>query len=184
MNLELGAKRLGLLVELLPKAARLAALVNPNSPTAEAYIGDVRAAAAALGCQIDIFPASTNREIDKAIASLPQKRVDGFLIGAGPPFSQRRAQLATLTVRYALPAIFPDRQYAEAGGLMSYGSSGPDMYRQVGIYVGRILKGEKPSELPVLQAAKFELIVNLHTAKLIGINVPPTLLARADEVIE
>jgi putative ABC transport system substrate-binding protein len=184
MNLELGGKRLGLLVELLPKAARFAVLLNPNTPTAEPYTRDVRAAAAALGLQIEILLASTNREIDTATASLLQKQADGLLIGTGPPFSQRRVQLATLTARYAVPAIFPDRQYAEAGGLMSYGSSGPDMYRQVGIYVGRILKGEKPSELPVLQAAKFELVMNLHTARLLGLDVPPTLLARADEVIE
>jgi putative tryptophan/tyrosine transport system substrate-binding protein len=157
---------------------------NWNSPTTAAIVADVRAVAASLGRQVEIVQANTSREIDTAIASSVQKQADALLVGTGPPFAQRRVQLATLTARHAVPAMFSDRQYVEAGGLMSYGSNVTDMYRQVGIYTGRILKGEKPAELPVLQAAKFELVVNLHTAGLLGLEVPPTLLARADEVIE
>jgi len=121
---------------------------------------------------------------DATFASLVQKRVDALLVSAGSPFSQHRVQLATLAARYRVPAILPDRQHAEAGGLMSYGSSAVDMFRKAGIYTGRVLKGEKPADMPVLQAAKFEFAINLHTAKLLGLEVPPTLLARADEVIE
>jgi putative ABC transport system substrate-binding protein len=184
INSELGAKRLGLLVELLPQAARFAFLVNQDSPAAAAFIADIRAAAAALGRQVEIVHASTNREIDAAVASLAQKRADALLVSSGTPFAQRRVQLATLTARHAVPTIFTDRRYVEAGGLMSYGSSATDMYHEVGIYTGRILNGEKPSELPVLQAAKFEFVINLHTAGLLGLDVPQTLLAIADEVIE
>jgi len=144
------------LVELLPQAARFAFLVDQDSPAAAAFIADIRAAAAVLGRQVEIVHASTNREIDAAVASLAQKRADALLVSSGTPFAQRRVQLATLTARHAVPAIFTDRRYVEAGGLMSYGSSATDMYHEVGIYTGRILNGEKPSELPVLQAAKFE----------------------------
>jgi putative tryptophan/tyrosine transport system substrate-binding protein len=184
MNAELWGKRLGLLLELVPGARRVAMLVNLNSPTTAAIIADVQAVAASLGRQVEIVEANTSREIDAAIASSVQKQADALLVGTGPPFAQRRVQLATLTARHAVPAMFSDRQYVEAGGLMSYGSNVTDMYRQVGIYTGRILKGEKPAELPVLQAAKFELVVNLHTAGLLGLEIPPTVLARADEVIE
>jgi putative tryptophan/tyrosine transport system substrate-binding protein len=181
MNQELGPKRIGLLLELVPEVRRFAVLVNPNSP---GDITDVRAAAAALGRQVETLTASTNLDIDASFASLVQKRVDALLVSPGPPFGQRRVQLATLGARYRMPSILPDRRYAEAGGLMSYGSNAIEMYRQAGIYTGRILKGEKPADLPVLQAAKFEFVINLHTAKLLGLDVPPTLLARADEVIE
>jgi putative ABC transport system substrate-binding protein len=184
MNQELGPKRLGLLIELLPGAMRIAVLVNPNSPSTEAYITDVRSAAVALGRQVEILTASANVDIDASFASLVQKGVDALLVSPGPPFGQRRVQLATLAASYRVPAIFPDRQYAEAGGLMSYGSNVIEMYRQAGLYTGRILKGENPADMPVLQAVKFEFVVNAHTAKLLGLTVPPTLLARADEVIE
>jgi putative ABC transport system substrate-binding protein len=184
MNAELWGKRLGLLLELVPGARRVAMLVNLNSPTTAAIIAEVRAVAASLGRHVEIVQANTSREIDAAIASSLQKQVDALLVGTGPPFAQRRVQLATLTARHAVPAMFADRQYVEAGGLTSYGSNVTDMYRQVGIYTGRILKGEKPAELPVLQAAKFELVINLHTAGLLGLEVPPALIARADEVIE
>jgi putative ABC transport system substrate-binding protein len=149
-------KRLGLLLELVPGARRVAMLVNLNSPTTAAIIADMHVVAARLGRQVEIVEANTSREIDAAIASSVQKQAGALLVGTGPPFAQRRVQLATLTARHAVPAMFADRQYVEAGGLMSYGSSVTDMYRQVGIYTGRILKGEKPAELPVLQAAKFE----------------------------
>ena len=144
----------------------------------------MRAAAAARGRQVETFTASTNLDIDASFASLVQRRVDALLVSPGPPFGQRRVQLATLAASYRVPAILPDRQYAEAGGLMSYGSNVIEMYRQAGLYTGRILKGENPADMPVLQAAKFEFVVNAHTAKLLGLTVPAALLARADEVIE
>jgi ABC-type uncharacterized transport system substrate-binding protein len=184
MNQELGPKRLGLLLELMPRATRFAVLVNPHTPSIEADITDVRAAATTLGRQVETLTANTNLDIDASFASLVQKRVDALLVSPGPPFADRRVQLATLAVRHGVPTIYPDRLYAEAGGLMSYGSNPLEMYRQAGIYTGRILKGENPADMPVLQAAKFEFVINLHTAKLLGIEVPATLLARADEVIE
>jgi putative ABC transport system substrate-binding protein len=153
MNQELGAKRLGVLLDLVPGAARIGVLVNPNSPSAEAVITDVRAAAAALGRQVEVLPATTNLDIDTTFASLARKQVDALLVSAGSPFGPRRMQLAMLAAHYRLPTILPDRQHAEAGGLMSYGSSAVDMYRQAGIYTGRILKGERPADMPVLQAA-------------------------------
>jgi len=154
MNLELGPKRLGLLVELMPGATRFAVLVNPNSPNTEAHIADVRAAAAILGVQVETLMAKTNLDIDANFASLGQKRVEALLVSAGPPFGQRRAQLATLAARHGVPTIYPDRMYAEAGGLMSYGSNVIEMYRQAGIYTGRILKGENPAEMRVIQAVQ------------------------------
>jgi ABC-type uncharacterized transport system substrate-binding protein len=181
---ELGAKRLGLLHELVPAAARFAVLVNPTNPSAESVISDARAAASALGRQIEVLSASTNEDIDAAFASIAQKRVDGLLVSPDTLFMNRRVQLAALAVRYAAPAIYPLREYAEAGGLMSYGTSLADQFRQVGIYTGRILKGEKPADLPVMQPTKFEFVVNLQIAKTTGINIPAALLARADEVIE
>jgi putative ABC transport system substrate-binding protein len=184
MNAEIEAKRLGLLIELLPKATRLALLINPNNPIAEATVKDAQASAAAIGQQLEILAASTNREIDAAFASLVQKRADALLIGPDVFFTNRRVQLATLTVRHGIPAVYAFREFAEAGGLMSYGTSNTERDRQVGVYTGRILKGEKPADLPVLQPTKFELVINLQTARTLGIEVPPTLLARADEVIE
>jgi ABC transporter substrate binding protein len=154
------------------------------SPTTAAIIADVRAVAASLGRHVEIVQANTSREIDAAIASSVQKQADALLVGTGPPFAQRRVQLATLTARHAVPAMFADRQYVEAGGLMSYASSIPDAYRQAGLYVGRILKGEKPADLPVTRSTKFEFVINLKTAKALGLTVPDKLLATADEVIE
>jgi putative ABC transport system substrate-binding protein len=143
-----------------------------------------QAAASALGRQIEFFNASTNREIDAAFASLAQKRIDALLVTTAPLFSNRRVQLSTLAARHAVPVIYGSRDHVEVGGLMSYGTSLADVYRQVGIYTGRILKGEKPADLPVARPTRFEFVINLHTARLLGIEVPPTLLAIADEVIE
>jgi len=184
MNVELGAKRLGILHELLPDAARFAVLVDPTSPLTPAIVADVQAAASTIGRQIEVLSAGTNRDIDTVFASLAQKRLAALLLNPMPLFYDRRIQILTLAARYAMPTIYPAREWAEAGGMMSYGSSFADQFRQTGIYTGRILKGEKPADLPVLRATKFELVINLQTAKAIGIEVPPTLLARADEVIE
>jgi putative tryptophan/tyrosine transport system substrate-binding protein len=185
MNLELAAKQLGLLHELLPAAARFAVLVNPdNSTIAEATITDVRAAARSIGRQIEVLTASTNHEIDSAFASPGHKRADALLVNSDPLFYSRRVHLTTLATYHRVPTITVWRDSVEAGGLMSYGSDLANLVRQVGVYSGRILKGEKPAELPVLRATKFELVVNLQTAKIFGLEVPATLLARADEVIE
>ena len=184
MNAEIEAKRLGLLLELLPKATRLAVLINPNNPIAEATVKDAQASAAAIGRQLEILAAGTNREIDAAFASLVQKRANALLIGPDVFFTNRRVQLATLTVRHGIPAVYAFREFAEAGGLMSYGTSNTERDRQVGVYTGRILTGEKPADLPVLQPTKFEFVINLQTARTLGLEIPPTLLARADEVIE
>src|SRR5262245_16995410 len=184
MNNELVGKRLGLLHELLPRAARFAVLVNANNPSSGSLIMEARAAAAAIGRQIEVLTVSTNGDIDAAFASLVQKRADALLVSPDPLFINRRVQLQSLAARYAVPAIYSLRENAEAGGLMSYGSSITDLFRQTGIYVGRILKGEKPSDLPVMRATKFEFVINLQTAKLLNLTIPPTLLALADEVIE
>ena len=185
MNVELGAKRLGLLHELLPGASRFAVLVDPNVPAAaESTVTDLHAAASTIARQIEVLAAGTNREIDAAFARLAQTRSDALLVSPFPLFYDRRVQILTLAARHAIPAIYPAREWAEAGGMMSYGSSFIDLFRQTGIYTGRVLKGEKPADLPILRATKFELVINLQTAKTFGIEVPPTLLARADEVIE
>jgi putative ABC transport system substrate-binding protein len=184
MSGELGAKRLGLLQELVPSAARFAVLVNLNNPLTEAFVADVRAAAAALRRQTEVLTASTSHDIDMAFAMLVEKRADALVVGGDPLFVSRRVQLATLTARHAVPTIYPFREDTEAGGLMSYGPSNTDLVRQAGIYTGRVLKGEKPADMPILRATKFELIINLQTAKIMRLEVPPTLLARADEVIE
>ena len=182
MSNELAAKRLGLLHELLPAATRFAVLVNPKNPTIESLKKDVEAAA--IGPQIEFFTASTGADIDTAFASLVQKRADALLVHPDNLFINRRVQLTTLAARHAVPAIYPLRPDAEAGGLMSYGTKLADAHRQAGVYTGRILKGAKPADLPVVQPTKFEFVINLQTAKTIGLTVPPTLLARADEVIE
>jgi putative ABC transport system substrate-binding protein len=186
MATELSAKRLGLLHELVPSAERFAALMQPNEPQTEAVTADLKAAAQSIRKPIDIIYANSGGEIDAAYASLPQKRVGGLLISPSSNllFQNRRTQLAVLSVRFGVPVIYPVRVYAEAGGLMSYGSSSSDTYRQVGLYTARILKGEKPADLPVMRPVRFEFIINLHTAKTQGFTVPPTLLAQADEVIE
>ena len=184
MSNELVAKRLGLLHELLPTAARFAVLVNPKNPTTESLKKDVEAAAATIGPQIEFFTASTGAEIDVAFASLVQKRADALLVHPDNLFINRRVQLTTLAARHAVPTMYPLRPDAEAGGLMSCGTKLSDAHRQAGVYTGRILKGAKPADLPVVQPTKFEFIINLQTAKTIGLTVPPTLLARADEGIE
>jgi putative ABC transport system substrate-binding protein len=185
LGAELGAKRLGLLRELLPGATRFAVLVNPNNPVAtESLLKDVQSAASTIGLQIEVFSASAHSEIDTAFEGLVQTRADAIMVGADPMFLDRRVQIATLAARHMLPAIAVGREFAVAGVLMSYGASNTERYRQVGIYTGRILKGEKPADLPVAQATKFELVINLQMARALGLNVPPTLLARADEVIE
>jgi putative ABC transport system substrate-binding protein len=184
MNAELGAKRLGLLHELLPRAVRFAVLVNPSNAPAGEAIKDLQSAAAAIGLPIEVLRATNSREIDTAFGNLVQKRVDALVVTTSLLFVERRVQLATLAARHAVPAIFPFREDAQAGGLMSYGTSATDQFRQVGIYTGRILKGEKPADLPVARATKFEFVINLQMAKTLGIDVPPGLLAIADEVIE
>jgi putative ABC transport system substrate-binding protein len=185
MSGDLGAKRLGLLQELVPRAERFVLLVNPNNPFAEAYVTDVRAAAAAIGRrQIEVLTASTSHDIDTAFAMLVKGRADALLISPDPLFVSRRVQLATLAARHAVPAIYPFREDADAGGLMSYGPSNTDLVRQAGIYTGRVLKGEKPADMPILRATRFDLIINLTTANALGLDVPSQLLARADEVIE
>jgi putative ABC transport system substrate-binding protein len=182
---EVVAKRLGLLHELLPGAARVAVLVNPaDAPRMESTVRDVRAAARVRGLQIDVFNAGTIGEIDAAYATIVRARTDAVFVGPEPFFFSRRVQLAILAARHAIPATYAARAYVEAGGLMSYGTDTADLYRQLGVYVGRILKGAKPNDLPVLQPTKFELVINLHTARTLGLEVPATLLARADEVIE
>jgi putative tryptophan/tyrosine transport system substrate-binding protein len=183
MRIEVGAKRFGILRELLPKASRFAVLINPNSQNAKFEITEAQIAGSAIGRQIDILTAGTDREIDMAFVSLVQKRTDGLVVEPHSFFRNRRAQLLTLAARHIVPTIFSYRDDAEAGGLMSYGSNF-DEFRQLGIYTGRILKGERPADLPVIQASKFEFIINLQTAKALGIDIPPTLLAIADEVIE
>ncbi len=184
MSSELGAKRLGLLHALLPGAALFAALINPGSPQADGEIADLQAAAAAIGRQIEVFYAGTNAEIDTAFANLVQKRTDALLVSPQFLFISRRAQILALATRYAVPVIYNSRDYVENGGLMSYGPNQSDPPRQLGIYTGRILKGEKPADLPIMRSTKFEFLINLQSAKLLGIEIPPTLLALADEVIE
>ena len=185
MQAELAAKQIGLLHELLPEAARFAVLVNPTNPLVTGpIVTDLEAATSAIGGQIEVYPASTIRDIDTAFGRLIQKRADALLVSPGPVFGNRRVQLATLTARHALPTMYYDREFAEVGGLMSYGTSLSDQYRQTGIYTGRALKGERPADLPVLRATNFEFVINLQTAKTLGLDIPPTLLARADAVIE
>jgi putative ABC transport system substrate-binding protein len=182
---QLASKQFGLFHELIPKASRFAALIEQGNPLTEPYTKDLQAAAAAaVGRQVEIFPVSGNRDIELAFAALAQKQIDGLLIGPSPLFGNRRVQLVTLATHYRLPTMYVLRDYVENGGLVSYGSSTDEMVRQVGFYIGRILKGDKPSELPVQLATKFEFVINLQTARLLGIEVPPSLLAIADEVIE
>ena len=182
---ELGPKQLGLLRELVPAAARIGLLINPSNINAEDLTNDLTAAGTAMGVQIEVVQASNILEIDAAFASLVRKRAEALVAGTDSFFFNRRLQLATLATRHAIPAtIYNAREYAEAGGLMSYGTSLREAFRQVGIYTGRILQGAKPVDLPVVQSSKFEFVINLSTARALGLEVPPTLLARADEVIE
>ena len=184
MNSGLAAKQLGLLHQLLQRDARFVVLVNSSNPQIRLAVADVKAAAAAMGQPLDIVTAKTNREITPAFKEAVQKRADAILISPDPLFSSRPVQLATLAARHAMPAIYALREFAESGGLISYGSNFTDMFRQAGTYVARILKSEKPADLPILQATKFELVINLQTAEVLGLAVPPSLLAIADEVIE
>jgi putative ABC transport system substrate-binding protein len=182
---ELAAKRLELLRQLVPRAARVAVLVNPANPsTMETTLRDVEAAARSMGLQIQVLRASTSHEIDVAFATLAQERSDTLFISGDPFFTSRRVQLAVLAAHYSIPSTSGTREIAEAGGLMSYGANIPDGWRQAGAYVGRILNGTKPADLPVVQSTKLELVVNAQTAKTLGLAVSPSLLALADEVIE
>ena len=184
LNAKVGAKRLELLHQLLPSVRIVGALVDPTSPTlAEAFSRDLKAAAHTLGLQLHILQASTDPDFDGIFATLVQRRADALIIGPGPFFASSE-QLAALTVRHAVPTIFQYRRFAAAGGLMSYGSDETEYFRLVGIYAGRILRGEKPADLPVQQATKVELIINLKTARALGLTVPLPLLGRADELIE
>jgi putative ABC transport system substrate-binding protein len=182
--MELETKRLGLLHELVPTAGAIAALLNPKSPNFATQSRDMQTAARAIGQQIHLLNASNEGEIDAAFAALAQLGVVALAVGADPFFANRREQLVALAARYGIPAIYEWRELAAAGGLISYGISITGAYRQAGIYVGRVLKGEKPADLPVLQPTKFELVINLKTAKALGLDVPDRLLAIADEVIE
>jgi putative ABC transport system substrate-binding protein len=182
---ELAAKRLALLRELLPAAVRVAVLVNPSQATnTETTLRDVEAAARAVGLQIQIFNATTSQEIDAAFATLVREKSDALFVGGDTFFTSRRVQLTHLASRHAIPATYGLREFIEIGGLMSYGTSIVDAFHRVGVYTGRILKGAKPADLPVVQSTKFELIINRQTARMLGLTVPPTLLATADEVIE
>ena len=184
MSGELGGKQLGLLHELLPNATRFAVLLNPENPATASLGRDAQAAASATGQHVEVLNASTIAEIDGAFAALVENRVQGLLVTTDTLFADRRVQLIILSARHAIPAIYPFRENAEAGGLMSYGPNLTDRDRQVGIYVGRILKGEKPSALPVMRATKFEFVINKQTAKTMGLVIPSTFYALADEVIE
>ena len=184
-SVELVAKRLELLHELVPGATRIAVLVNPANPAnAEPTTRDVEAPARDIGLQIKVLRAASSSEINAAFATLVREQFNALFVGGDAFFTSRRVQLAVLAARHAVPAIYPQRDFPEAGGLMSYGASLADTYRQLGVYAGRILKGAKPADLPVEQASRFELVINAETAKALGIDVPATLLARADEVIE
>jgi len=184
-NYELVAKRLEFLRELMPAAARVAVLVNPaNAAGAETTLRDVHAAGRAMGLQIQVLNASTSREIEAAFETFVRERPDALFVGGDPFFNSRRVQLVHLATLHKLAATYSQRQYAEAGGLMSYGTNVADASRQVGNYTGRILKGAKPAELPVVQASKFELVINASTARMLGLTVPDKLLVAADEVIE
>jgi len=185
LTAEVTAKRLDLLRELVPSATRVGVLVNPvNATNTETTLREMAAAARTSGLHVKVLNASTSREIEEAFASLLHERPDALFVGAEPYFYGRRVQLAVLAASHRIPAIYAQRDFVEAGGLMSYGTNIADAFRQIGVYAGRILKGTKPADLPVVQASKFELVINLPTARALGLEVPPMLLARADEVIE
>jgi len=184
LNGLIGEKWLGLFHDLLPSATRFAALINPNNRDETPIAENIKPLASAKGWQIETVEAATNDEIDTAFASLVRQRTEALMIAPGALFRQRLLKLATLATRHAIPAIYPIPQFAEAGGLMSYGTSYVDTFRQAGVYVGRILKGAKPADLPVLQPTKFEFVINLSTAKALDLRFPPGLLAIADRVIE
>jgi putative tryptophan/tyrosine transport system substrate-binding protein len=184
-NVEVAAKRLGLLHELVPKAGRIAVLINPaNASSAESTLRYIPEAARAIGLQSHVLNASSSDEIDTAFAALVRERADALFVAPDAFFISRRTQFATLTARDRIPASYADREIVEAGGLMSYGTDFTDMFRRVGVYAGRILKGEKPSDLPVVQASKFELVINLRTAKALDLAIPNSMQLLADELIE
>jgi len=185
LTAEVTATRLDLLRELMPSATRVSVLVNPvNATNTDTTLREMAAAARTTGLQVKVLNASTSREIEAAFATLLHERPDALFVGAEPYFYGRRVQLVVLAASHRLPAIYSQRDFVEAGGLMSYGTNIADAFRQIGVYAGRILKGTKPADLPVVQASKFELVINLPTARVLGLEVPPMLLARADEVIE
>jgi ABC-type uncharacterized transport system substrate-binding protein len=181
---EVAAKRLELLREMVPAATRIAVLVSPNAVTSEPTVRDMSAVARAMGLQIQVLNADTSREIEAAFARLARERSDALFVGSNPFFLSRRVQIVQLAARHAIPTTYAQRDFPEIGGLMSYGASVADAYRQVAVYTARILKGTKPADLPVVQSTKIELVINLPTARALGLEVPPTLLATADEVIE
>jgi putative ABC transport system substrate-binding protein len=181
---EMDGKRLGLLHELIPNAARVGLLLNPNFPAYSTQLNELQRAATIIGLQVEVLRANTDGEIDAAFEIASRKRVGALILAASPFFDTRRDKLVALATRHSLPTVYHFREFAVAGGLMSYGVSIPHIYRQVGVYAGRILSGENPANLPVQQPTTFELVVNLKAAKTLGLEVPPTLLARADEVIE
>ena len=181
---ELLAKRLELVRELIPAATRVAVLVNPNGPNCRDHVETCSRLLAPSGWKFRSCNASTSREIGLAFATFVHKRPDALFVDIDPFFTSRRVQLVHLATRHAVPTTYPGRQFVDVGGLMSYGSNLTDACRQLGVYTGRILKGAKPADLPVVQASKFELVINAETARILGLEIPPTLLARADEVIE
>ena len=184
MALQMGPKRLELVRELVPKATVTAMLINPNFPTSSAEARDVQSAARVLGLQMNVLDASTETQIEKAFATIAQQKVDTLIVGTDPFLLGQRDQLVRLAARHAIPTMYFLREFVEAGGLMSYGPNIANGYRQAGVYTGRVLKGEKPADLPIIQPTKFELVINLKTAKALGITVPQALLVAADEVIE
>ena len=181
---QLGAKQLGLLREFVPRGAVVAVLVNPNSPVTETFTKDVKVAAVATGHRIHVVNANSARDLDKAFATITGLHPGALLVGADPFFLSRREQIVALVARNPIPAMYELREYAEVGGLMSYGASIADAYRQAGRYTGRVLKGEKPANLPVMQPTKFELVLNLKTATTLGLKIPPQLLLQAEKIIE
>jgi putative ABC transport system substrate-binding protein len=185
LSAEIGAKRLGLLHDLVPKAVRIAVLVNPaNTPATESTLRDIPDAAGAIGVQIQVLKASTRSEIEAAFATLARDRADALFVAPDGFFTSRRVQFATLATRHAIPAAYSNRSYPEVGGLMSYGTDTLDYYRQAGVYTGQILKGAKPADMPVLQSTKWEFVINMQTARALGLEVPNSLQLLADEVIE
>jgi putative ABC transport system substrate-binding protein len=181
---ELGAKQLGLLHELRSGTVRVGVLVDPNYAPTQSFVSDVQAAASSIRKQVEVLEVPTGRDIDTVFARFTQKQIDALLVGPGPLLNNRRIQLVTLATYHRVLAMYNVRDFPEIGGLMSYGTSIADAYRQAGVYTGRIVKGEKPADLPVIQSIKFELVINLNTAKAFGLTVPPSMLAVADEVIE